>query len=239
MIGTVILCGGRGTRTGLAKQKCATVVAGRPFIHHVMGSFFCPFYLHQTPPFCLAIGYRGGDVVRVVGDRYYGAPPVHYVRSEGGTTVAASLAIETLRSQPRSARAYRGYWIVNGDTLLRGFHFCAYPTRLLRHSWVVTTPAVRRSRTGLVVGGRGFVTSVLNRDAEGVGLVSAGALLLRDAHRARLAKAKSMDELLASLAETGDLRSIPFVTTIPHSNRQMLEIDTPSRLAHARRILGA
>lgn len=229
MIPVIVLCGGKGTRLKKAwpGQKCMATVGGQPFLARVMGQF-------SPPLFVLAAGHRGADVTEVIGQKFFGTP-VLYAHHEGGTAAAVRDAIDVVAASRLAGNQPKAVWIVNGDTLLPGYGFGTAPSITpLRRSVLVSTVAE--------VGGRGVVTATTDgivrsyRKAgrgDDFAVVSTGALMLRWRDLEHLNAGDSLDEdVIPSLVRVKKLET-HIVSITP------IEIDTPERLAAARRILRA
>lgn len=230
MIPVIVLCGGKGTRLKKAwpGQKCMAAVGGQPFLVRVMGQF-------SPPLFVLAAGHRGADVTKVIGQKFFGTP-VLYAHHEGGTAAAVRDAVDVVAASRLAGRP-RAYWIVNGDTHIS--HFAdevpgGVAMAPLRFSVLITMLASVAGRGVVTATSDGIVRSYRKAGrGSDFGVVNAGALLLRGRDLEHLNAGDSMDDdVLPSLVRAKKLESYQI-------SGRAIEIDTPERLARARRILRA
>lgn len=123
MKAVAVACGGKGTRLGVAGQKCLVEVAGRPFLAWKLDQLV----ERGADELHLLVSHRAGDVVELVGAQWEGIP-VRYHHDDGiGAWEAADRAAEHMPF---------AHWFTYGDVLVD------YPLRESMFPYIIVTTAL-------------------------------------------------------------------------------------------------
>lgn len=169
----VVLCGGQGTRLGdLTKDtpKPLLEVAGRPFMHHVLGKLAAA----GTPEVVLATSFQWEKIAKVYGNAWQGMRICYSIEPEPLGTGGA------IRQAMREAQAAEAL-VLNGDTLFDMDLNALIDFHAQRRAQV--SIAVRRvpdvSRYGAVaMDGEGRIVQFGEKRRQGEGLINAGVYVV-------------------------------------------------------------
>jgi D-glycero-alpha-D-manno-heptose 1-phosphate guanylyltransferase len=223
----VILAGGLGTRLRSVlpmTPKCLALVAGQPFLFHLLNRFLT----RSCSQLILSVYHLAGQVRATLGVEYEGIP-VSYVEEEAplGTGGALRLCAEYLAGQPFIALNADSFLDIKMDELV-------FPTEA---SWVnlaaVSVPDTSRYGA-LELGEANEVVAFREKTASaGGGLINAGIYCIRPEIWAEVPSQKMLSwerDILPRAVATRRVRAQAF-------HRDFIDIGTPESYSRAERIL--
>jgi len=222
----LVLAGGRGTRLASVvsdRAKPVAMVAGKPFLHHVLAA------LERTPQVTrviLCVGHQAQSVHEAMGDRF-GRLPIAYSPEESPLGTGGALA-QALRRFHVEASALA----INGDSFF-GLHVASLLDFHRNHGALATLAAARlpeAARYGALRLSGPKVTGFREKGLQGPAWINAGWYVLGEravaALRERLDPFSLEHEALTPWAGAGRLAAY-------RSRARFVDIGTPEDYALA------